>query len=182
MKVAIYARVSTDERTEQNQVPVLEEWSDARGWEVYDKYCDVGSAWQKADQKELRRLIEDARLGKFQVVLVWALDRLTRGGIGKIFHILDVLKEYGVKVYSQRETWTEVSSELQPLLFSVYAWVAEQESKRISDRTKAGMARAKAAGKHVGRPPGKKDRKQRPKAGYYLRHKKGGNKSGNTLL
>ena len=152
MKVAIYARVSTDEQTEQNQVPLLEEWAKQRGYEVYSVYRDIGSAWQKADQKELRQLIEDARRGKFELVMVWALDRLSRGGIGKTFSILDTLKRYHVRVISQQESWTDVSSELQPLLFSIFAWIAEQESKRISERTKAGMQRAKATGKHIGRP------------------------------
>ena len=152
MKVAIYARVSTDEQTEANQVPILEAWAKQRGYEVYGIYRDIGSAWQKADQQELRRLIEDARRGKFELVMVWALDRLSRGGIGKTFTILDTLKRYHVRVISQQESWTDVPSELQPLLFSIFAWIAEQESKRISERTKLGMARAKAQGKHVGRP------------------------------
>ncbi len=152
MKVAIYARVSTDEQTELNQIPVLESWVQHRGYEVYETYRDVGSAWQKADQKELKRLLEDARRGKFEIMAVWALDRLTRGGIGKIFQILDRLAEYKVRVISHQESWTEAPGELQPLLFSVFAWVAQQESKRISERTKAGMARVKAQGKHIGRP------------------------------
>jgi len=152
MKVAIYARVSTGEQTETNQVPILETWAKQRRYEIFSIYRDVGSAWQKTDQRELRRLIEDARRGKFEVVMVWALDRLSRGGIGKTFFILDTLKKYNVRVISQQESWTDVSSELQPLLFSIFAWIAEQESKRISERTKSGMARAKAQGKHIGRP------------------------------
>jgi len=151
-RVAVYARVSTDEQSELNQVPVLEAWAKHRGYEVYEVYRDVGSAWQKADQKELKRLTEDARRGRFDVVMVWALDRLTRGGIGKIFQILDKLAESKVRVISQQESWTEAPSELQPLLFSVFAWVAQQESKRISERTKLGMERARSNGKHVGRP------------------------------
>lgn len=97
MKVAIYARVSTDEQTEQNQVPILESWAKQRGYEVHEVYRDIGSAWQKSDQRELRRLIEDARRGKFQVVMVWALDRLSRGGIGKMFSVLDTLQRYKVR-------------------------------------------------------------------------------------
>lgn len=152
MKVAIYARVSTDEQTEQNQVPILESWALQRGYEVHEIYRDIGSAWQKSDQRELRRLIEDARRGKFQVVMIWALDRLSRGGIGKMFSVLDTLQRYKVRVISNQESWTDVPSEIQPLLFSIFAWIAEQESKRISERTKAGMERARAQGKHVGRP------------------------------
>lgn len=152
MKAAIYARVSTDEQTEQNQVPILEAFAKKRGFEIVKTYRDTGSAWQKADQKELSRLLKDARLVPFQVVLVWDLDRLTRGGIAAFFNIIDTLKRYNIQVISYRQSWTDTSSELQSLLFSVFAWFAEQESKKISDRTKAGMARAKQEGKHVGRP------------------------------
>ena len=152
MKAAIYTRVSTDEQMAENQLPILQSWAQARQFDIVNTYQDVGSAWQKSDQKQLHQLIEHARLGKFDVVLVWALDRLTRGGIGRIFQLLDKLAEYNVRVISYQENWTEVPSELQPLLFSVFAWVAQQESKRISERTKAGMERAKAQGKHVGRP------------------------------
>jgi len=152
MKAAIYIRVSTEEQSEENQLPVLKSWAESRGYEIAEVYTDIGSAWQHSDQKELRRLIDDARLGRFGIALVWSLDRLTRGGIGKIFSILDNLAEYKVRVISHQESWTDTPSELQPLLFSVYAWVAQQESKRISERTKLGMERARAQGKHIGRP------------------------------
>ena len=152
MKVAIYARVSTDEQTEQNQVPILSSWAEQRNYEVAGIYRDVGSAWQKADQKELSRLMEDAHKGLFNTVMVWDLDRLTRGGIARFFNIVDSLRQYGVRVLSYRQSWTDTSTDLQPLLFSVFAFFAEQESKKISDRTKAGMARVRAQGKHIGRP------------------------------
>ena len=152
MKVAIYCRVSTDEQTEQNQVPILEQWAGRRCDEIVARYNDVGSAWQKADQKELIRLQADAHRALFQAVLVWDLDRLTRGGIARFFHIADGLRASGVRILSYRQSWTDTPTELQPLLFSVFAFFAEQESKKISDRTKAGMVRAAASGKHCGRP------------------------------
>jgi putative DNA-invertase from lambdoid prophage Rac len=152
MKVAIYARVSTDEQTEQNQVPILEAWAARRGDEIVATYRDTGSAWQKADQKALANLQRDAHRREFDTVLVWDLDRLTRGGIARFFNIADGLRQCGVRVVSYRQTWTDTPGELQPLLFSVFAFFAEQESKKISDRTKAGMARVRAAGKHIGRP------------------------------
>jgi len=152
MKVALYARVSTDEQTEQNQIPILEQWAKSRGFEIVEVFRDVGSAWQKADQRALSGLLHYAHYGKFEAVLVWDLDRLTRGGIARFFNIADTLRQCGVRILSYRQSWTDTPSELQPLLFSVFAWFAEQESKKISERTKAGMERAKAEGKHVGRP------------------------------
>lgn len=152
MKCAIYARVSTDEQTEQNQVPILAEWAGKRNLEIFKIYRDVGSAWQKADQQELKILLQEAHKGQFSQVLVWDLDRLTRGGIARFFNIVDTLRNSGVQVISYRQSWTDTPSELQPLLFSVFAFFAEQESKKISERTKAGMERARANGIHVGRP------------------------------
>jgi DNA invertase Pin-like site-specific DNA recombinase len=152
MRVAIYARVSTDEQTEQNQVPILETWATHRGDEIVATYRDTGSAWQKADQRQLAILQEDAHRRRFDAVLVWDLDRLTRGGIARFFNIADGLRQSGVRVVSYRQSWTDAPSDFQPVLFSIFAFFAEQESKKISDRTKAGMARVRATGKHIGRP------------------------------
>jgi putative DNA-invertase from lambdoid prophage Rac len=157
MKVAIYARVSTEEQTTENQSPVLEGWAKSRGWEVVKIYQEEASAWKAGRQKELARLLEDARHGEFDIVLVWALDRLTRAGIPAIFQLLDSLASYQVKVFSYQESWTEQPNQpMYELLVSIFGWVAKQESQRRSERTKAGMLRAKEkgtkSGKAIGRP------------------------------
>jgi putative DNA-invertase from lambdoid prophage Rac len=152
LNVALYTRVSTDEQTQANQQPILEGWVARRGDAIVKCYTDVGSAWQNSDQKALAQLIQDSHRREFEAVLVWDLDRLTRGGISRFFNIAETLRKRGVRIISFRQQWTDTPSELQPLLFSVFAWFAEQESKKISDRTKAGMNRARAEGKHVGRP------------------------------
>lgn len=152
MKVAIYARVSTDEQTEENQIAPLLNFAGQRGYEVHEIYREQASAWKNGHQRELSRLFEDARRGKFQIVLVWALDRLTREGSLTILQYYRRFSEYGVSCISISESWTEYPSEVKPLLLAVMAWIAEQESKRKSERTKAGMIRAAAAGVHCGRP------------------------------
>lgn len=152
MKVAIYARVSTDEQTEQNQVEPLLSFARQRGYEVHEVYREQASAWKNGHQRELSRLFEDARRGRFQVVLVWALDRLTREGALTILQYYRRFADYGVSCISLSEPWTEYPSEVKPLLLAVMAWIAEQESKRKSERTKAGMIRAAAQGIHCGRP------------------------------
>lgn len=172
MKVALYVRVSTDVQTEQNQIMVLERWVRERGWDLVEIYREAEGAWKVGHQKELARLFEGARLGQFAAVVVWALDRLSREGPLAILRFVDKFKHYGVKVISYQEPWTEVPGELADLLFAITGWVARMESQRRSERTKAGMARAKAEGKHVGRPPGKKDKRKRQRAGYYLRGQK----------
>jgi len=169
MKVCIYTRVSTEEQTTDNQTPVLTAWAQHRGWGVVKIYEEEGSAWRAGHQKQLAQLMKDARLGMFEVVLVWALDRLTREGAAAILNLVNKLGGYGVKVYSHEESWTEAPGPVAELLYALTGWVAKMESQRRSERTKAGMDRARAEGKHVGRPKGRKDTVRRKRGGYYNR-------------
>jgi len=105
----------------------------------------------------------DARKRKFRVVLIWALDRLSREGSAAILGIVSKLSRHGVKVLSYQESWTEAPGELGELLFAVAGWVARMESQRRSERTKAGLDRARLKGKKLGRPPGSKDKRKRRK-------------------
>ena len=132
-------------------------------------YTVQESAWKGAHQRALTPLYQDARAGRFQVLLVWALDRLSREGVAATLEIIERLGRYKVKVLSLQESWTEVEGPMQELLLSIVAWVARMESNRRSERTKAGLARAVAEGKRLGRPPGAKDGKKRSKRGYLLR-------------
>jgi putative DNA-invertase from lambdoid prophage Rac len=156
-KCAVYARVSTDDQTEENQIDPMLALARQRGYEVFEVYREQASAWKNGHQKELSRLFEDARKGKFQVVIVWALDRLTREGVMTMLQYYKRFTDYGVSCISLKEPWTEMPSEVKPLLLSVIGWVAEQESKRRSERVKAGMERIAATGKHMGRPRKSKD-------------------------
>lgn len=163
MKYCIYARVSTTEQSTDNQLDALTAWAKYRGYEVVAVYSEAESGWKAGHQKELKRLIDDARKGKFEAVLVWALDRLTREGPAAILGIINTLKLYKCRVVSYQELWTEAPGELGELLYSISGWVAKVESERRSERTKAGLARAVKAGKKLGRPKGRKDKKKRKK-------------------
>ncbi len=112
---------------------------------------------------ELANLLADARKSRFHVVLVWALDRLSREGALAILSLAHKLSVCGVKVLSYQESWTEAPGELSELLYALTGWVARMESQRRSERTRAGLARVKAQGKCLGRPPGSKDRRKRKK-------------------
>lgn len=170
MKVAIWLRVSTGEQTTQNQFPDLQAWAARRGWEVVKTYQVQESAWRGAHQKALSEVYQDARLGRFDVLLVWALDRLSREGVAATLEIIQRLNSQQVKVWSLQEGWTEVEDSKQDLLVAITAWVAREESNRRSERTKAGMARARAEGKQIGRPMGSKDGKRRSRRGYIARY------------
>lgn len=153
MRVAIYARVSTDEQTEQNQVAVLEQWAKDRGWPLVDRYCDVGSAWREnVARPEFDRLLADCSRGKVNLILVFDLSRLTRKGPLEMLLSLRKFGDNGAQVYSYSETWLNVPNEFNAVLVSVFGYMAQKFSEQQSMRTKAGMARAKAEGKHVGRP------------------------------
>ncbi len=161
MKVVVYSRVSTGEQNTKNQSVVLTDWAIQRGYEVVKVYMEEESAWRNGHQRELAKLIADARRRKFQAVLVWALDRLSREGALAILSLVQKLSACGVKVLSYQESWTEAPGELAELLYALTGWVARMESQRRSERTKAGLERIKAQGKHLGRPPGSKDRRKR---------------------
>ncbi len=110
---------------------------------------------------ELANLLADARKSRFHVVLVWALDRLSREGDLAILSRAHKLSVCGVKVLSYQESWTEAPGELSELLYTLTGWVARMESQRRSERTRAGLARVVAQGKRLGRPLGSKDGRKR---------------------
>ena len=173
MKAAIYARVSTNSQDTENQVPVLEAWARQRDFEVIGVYAENATSWKAGHQVELKRLQEDARHHKFSLVLVWALDRLSREGAAAILNIVNTLVTYKVKVLSYQESWTEAPGEIGELLYALTGWVARMESQRRSERTKAGLTRALREGKTLGRPVGAKDKEKRKRTGYLLRYANG---------
>ena len=161
MRIAIYSRVSTTEQDTNNQLLILREWANLRNYRITDTYEEEESAWRSGHQIQLSNLLQDANKRKFDAIVVWALDRLSREGPLAILTLVNRLKLCGVKVISYQESWTEAPGELGELLFALAGWVARMESQRRSERTKAGLARLKTHGKCLGRPPGSKDKKKR---------------------
>lgn len=167
MRTAIYLRVSTAEQTVENQLLILEPLCQHRGWQIVDTYQEQGSAWYSGHQPELARLLNEARLGQYDAVLIWSLDRLSRQGALAILQLVDRFKRYGVKVISYQESWTEAPGELADILYAITGWVARMESQRRSERTKAGIERARREGKPIGKRG--KDQRQRKRSGYFRR-------------
>jgi putative DNA-invertase from lambdoid prophage Rac len=170
--VVVYLRVSTQEQSPENQLPALEQWIASRGYSLIEIYQEQESAWRSGHQRELARLIDELPNRKVDIVLVWSLDRLSREGISRIFQLISQFRARGVQVVSLQESWTEQSGPLADLLYAISAWVAEFEAKRISERTRAGLARAKLNGKVLGRPSGSHDKRKRKRTGYLLRYAK----------
>ena len=163
-KCAGYVRVSDPCQNADNQLPALKEYCERRGWELSFIYEETASAWRGGRQAELSKAVRYARRGRFKILLVWALDRLSREGPLAILILVHRLGQLGVRVVSLQESWTEAPGELAEVLYALTAWVARMESQRRSERTKAGMARLKAQGTKLGRPLGSKDKRKRKKA------------------
>jgi DNA invertase Pin-like site-specific DNA recombinase len=166
---AIWARVSTDTQTTDNQIPDIERLCQHRNLEITRRYIlsDV-SAFNGAHKATLAAMLADAHAGHFQVLVVWAADRLSRGGIEELLSIVRQLGERGVKVISVTEPWLSGSDATTELLLSIAAWIANQESKRRSERIKAAMARRRAEGKPMGGAASKrgKDKRRRSSQPY----------------
>lgn len=172
-RCVIYARVSTDDQTTRNQIHALYDWCNRRGdIELIHVYEENASAWEKGQQKQLKQLIADAPELNIDYVLVWSLDRLTRGGALKILELVQKLRKFNIRIISKEEAWTESAPEIEDILYAIAGWVAQMESKRRSERTKAGLERAKLEGRGPGRPAGRKDSKKRKTGGYKLRQAK----------
>lgn len=171
VRAAIWARVSTADQHPENQK--LAEWAQRRGVEVVAEFTVHDSAWKNGNGKGREfdtaraELLEGARRGDYQLVVIWSLDRWSRRGIRDSLTTLERLWDLGCDVWSQQEPFVEVPSEIRPLMVSVFAWMAEQESKRRSERTKAGLQRRREVdGKPVGRQRGAADKKPRRRSGY----------------
>lgn len=147
-RCAAYLRVSTDRQETQNQRPALERLAAARGFEL--EFFEETASGAKT-RPVLEQLTNRARRGEFAAVLVWAIDRLGRS-MPDVVDRVRALDAAGVAVISHQEPWLDTTGPTRPLLLSIFAWVAEQERARLRERTRAGLARARAQGKRLGRP------------------------------
>ena len=157
MRVGIYTRVSTaDGRQDtENQITELRRFAIAQGWEIVREYIDHESG-SRADRAEFQSLFADTAQRKFDLVLVWALDRLTREGVAETFEYIKRLTSNGVQFVSFTEEHFRTTGPAGELMMAVAAWIAKQERTRISERVRAGLSRAKErgtrSGNAVGRP------------------------------
>ena len=171
-KVVIYARVSTTRQEAENQVMQLKKYVELLKMELVHIYLDEKSG-RVTDRPEFQKMLSDARLRKFDLILVWSLDRFSREGIRNTLSYIERLKHYNVGLKSMTEGWLDTSNEsMGNLLIAIFSWVGEQEARKISERTKAGLQRVKASGKKLGRPKGSKDKNQRKNLGYLKRWEK----------
>lgn len=148
-RAALYLRVSTDGQTVENQRAELAQLAKARGWSPawYEETASGAKARPVLDQA-----VRDAKAGKVEVFAFWALDRLSREGAGPVIQLVNELARVGVKLVSVRESWLDTSGPFGDVLVAFAATMAKLERERLIERTKAGLARARAQGKQLGRP------------------------------
>lgn len=153
VRVAIYARVSTSDKGQDtdNQLAQLREYCKRQRYEVVAEFIDHATG-KHSDREAFRRLFDAASRREFDVVLVWALDRFTREGVLETFEHIRRLTAYGVAFESYTEPHFRTTGPAGELMLAVAAWIAKQERLRISERTRAGLERARRQGKHCGRP------------------------------
>jgi len=169
MKVAIYVRVSKEDQHPENQIIELTEFAENRGFEIFHTYVDKISG-SKDSRPGLSELMIDARSKCFDAVIVWKLDRLGRS----LQHLIQIIQEWrnlDIDFICKTEP-IDTTSASGELIFHIFGAIAQFERKLITERINLGLERARKEGKHIGRPKGKKDSKQRRKSGYYQRWSK----------
>src|SRR5918998_759570 len=150
-RAVIYARVSTTDRGQdpETQLRQLREYAERRGFAVTAEYVDRASG-TKNDRAEYRAMLEAARRRQFEVLLVWRYDRFARS-MRELVNALAEFESLGIDFISYNEG-ADTTTPQGKLLFGIMASLAEFERSLIAERVKAGMQRAKAQGKQMGRP------------------------------
>jgi DNA invertase Pin-like site-specific DNA recombinase len=148
-RAAIYARVSTFDQEPENQLQELRRYVEARGW-TGAEYIDKGVSGAKDSRPALDSLVRDAKRRKFDTLIVWRLYRLGRN-LKHLITLLEELQATGVAFVSLHEG-IDATTPAGKLQMHILGAIAEFERARIAERVKAGLARARAQGRQLGRP------------------------------
>ena len=174
---AIYVRVSTSKQDVENQLLQLRPYCDKAGYTIYQEYIDIVSGAED-NRPAFNQLFKDAHQRKFDVLVFWALDRFSRSGIYFTIQKLQELKNTGVDWDSYQEQYLRTIGPFGDAVMGIMATLAKIERERLSERTKAGLARKMAMGWMPGRKKGIKDKKPRRRRGYYGNSNYAGSKIG----
>ena len=152
-RAAIYARVSTRDGRQDadNQVRQLRAFAATQGWTVVHEYVDRASG-KRGDREQFQKMFSAASKREFDCLLFWSLDRLSREGTVETLNHLQRLTNYGVNYRSFTEQYLDSTGIFKEAVIGILAAVAKQERVRLSERTIAGLERAKAQGRVGGRP------------------------------
>ncbi len=153
MRVAIYARVSTDDKgqTPETQLIPLREFVAANGWTIAGEFVDTVSAADLRRRKAWSDLLEAAHRRQVDLILCWKLDRCFRSTLHAA-ETLEKLRSWGIGLRSYTEAWADSTSPAGELMFTIAVAFAAFERDLIRGRVRAGMERARREGRHLGRP------------------------------
>jgi DNA invertase Pin-like site-specific DNA recombinase len=149
-RVAMYLRVSTNLQTVENQRIELDKYCERQGWTIAKVYEDSGYSGSKSDRPALNEMLKDSAKGKFDVVVVWKIDRLARSTTD-LLNILMTLKNGGVDFVSTTQA-IDTTNSMGRMIMTFLGAIAEFERDTIIERVKCGLERAKAQGVRLGRP------------------------------
>jgi DNA invertase Pin-like site-specific DNA recombinase len=150
-RAAIYLRVSTLDQHPETQVHDLRQMAAQRNLEIVHEYVDHGVSGTRARRPGLDELMRDARRGRFDIVLVWACDRVARS-VKHFLDVLDELNHLNIEFVSFREN-IDTTGPLGRAIVVIIGAIAELERSLIVERVRAGMRRARLEGRHIGRRP-----------------------------
>ena len=153
MKCAIYARVSTKNGGQDplNQLAKLREYCQSQGWEIASEYVDLCSG-KTGERPQFKAMFDAAYQRRFDVVLFWSLDRFSREGVLETLQHLQKLTGFGVSFKSFTEQYLDGTGAFRDAVLAILACIAKQERVRLSERTLAGLERARKQGRVGGRP------------------------------
>jgi putative DNA-invertase from lambdoid prophage Rac len=152
MIIAIYARVSTSDQGCEMQLYELGQYVAKQGWQVFQEYVDTGFSGAAGSRPRLDQLLRDARLQKFEGVLLWKLDRWVRG-VAHCVRSIQELLSLGIRFLSPTESIdTGADRPMSKFLMHLFAAFAEMERGIIRERVCAGVRVANARGTPLGRP------------------------------
>src|SRR4051812_33059929 len=152
-RAAIYLRTSTTGQHTDNQRIELERIAERRGWSIVEVYEDFGISGAKGRDKRpaFDRLLKDAGRRRFDVMMAWSIDRIGRS-LADLLGIIQHLDAVGVDLYLDQQH-LDTTTPTGRLLFQITGAFAEFERSMIRSRVNAGIARARAQGKRLGRRP-----------------------------
>ena len=152
-RAALYLRVSHADSTVENQRIALQHVAERRGWGIVQEYVDeaLSGALDRDKRPAFNRMLQDARRHRFDVLMVWSIDRLARK-VRIVCDVLGELESHGIAFYSEQQAM-DTSTPYGRAMLQMAAVFAELERGVITERIHAGLARAKAQGKRAGRKP-----------------------------
>ena len=159
MNIALYSRVSTRDKGQdvENQLKQLREFCAKQGWNVVFEFVDHASG-KRSDREQFQAMFSAASRREFDCVVFWSLDRFSREGVYETLQHLQRLTAYGVGYRSFAEQYLDSCGLFKDAVISILATIAKQERVRLSERTIAGLQRAKLQGRVGGRPRKECDR------------------------